>query len=232
MWQLRSHTMHALTALNQVFGRRGFGSISRKSIQCTVPCNAKCACQNLPINTRRCSVDLYFIIDIYVSFNTAFYDESRRSGDQFEALDRSGALVFDKKVIARRYLRSWFAVDLISCLPVSYIEYFLTSANSEFFDEKAIKLLRLLRIFKLLRLARITRLFHIYSRRFHVLLQQLRIIKLVVYICFLSHWIGCAWYFIGSIGTAETNANGETVQGWVLEMYNGTEYVLRIYSNI
>ena len=48
-------------------------------------------------------VDLYFLLDIFVNFNTSSYDWEQAK------------YVLDRSVISREYLGSWFVVDLVSC---------------------------------------------------------------------------------------------------------------------
>jgi hypothetical protein len=52
------------------------------------------------------------VIDIYCAFVTGFYDDEHE-------------LIIDRKVIAHRYVHSWFGIDVISCLPFGYISYLI-----------------------------------------------------------------------------------------------------------
>ena len=65
-------------------------------------------------------VDIYFWIDIVINFRTAY-----RVSD-----DPNSELIIDPRLIAKRYMKSWFPIDLISCLPISYIELFAADMNS------------------------------------------------------------------------------------------------------
>ena len=49
-------------------------------------------------------IDFLFMFDILVNFRTTFYDEDNQ-------------IVLDTKVVARRYLRTWFGVDLVASMP-------------------------------------------------------------------------------------------------------------------
>lgn len=49
-------------------------------------------------------VDVFFIVDIVVNFHTSY-------------LGQDGEVITDLKQIRRYYLRTWFAVDLITSLP-------------------------------------------------------------------------------------------------------------------
>ena len=53
-------------------------------------------------------IDIYFIFDLYLNFRTA-------------VVTLDGELMFTRKEVARNYLRGWFLVDFISCLPFSCV---------------------------------------------------------------------------------------------------------------
>ena len=63
-------------------------------------------------------VDLYFWLDIILNFRTAVFDER-------------GELVIEGAEIRRQYYRTWFLPDLVSCLPVAYIELLLAGNISD-----------------------------------------------------------------------------------------------------
>ena len=48
-----------------------------------------------------CIMDFIFLIDVGLNFFMAYYDNNNM-------------LITDRKLIARRYLKSWFTIDLIS----------------------------------------------------------------------------------------------------------------------
>mmetsp|Transcript_60891 Transcript_60891/g.193165 ORF Transcript_60891/g.193165 Transcript_60891/m.193165 type:complete len:359 (-) Transcript_60891:533-1609(-) len=103
-------------------------------------------------------IDLYFDVDVVLNFLTGLENDD-------------GALLYDLKVIGKRYLRGWFWVDFLACVPIDLI---LRGVNGQiecsFTDTcdgedssagagaiKLLKLLRLARLMKLLRLMRISR---------------------------------------------------------------------------
>jgi len=59
--------------------------------------------------------DSLFMIDVLINFISAFEDEQ-------------GEVVKSRKLIAISYLKSWFFVDLTSCIPISLIQ---KATNSE-----------------------------------------------------------------------------------------------------
>ena len=50
-------------------------------------------------------IDIMFLLDILVIFNSAFYD------NEF-------FIVQNRKIIANEYLKSWFTIDLLSIIPL------------------------------------------------------------------------------------------------------------------
>ena len=53
-------------------------------------------------------MDLLFLMDILVVFNTAYYDDD---------VD----LVDDRKQIAKTYVKGWFTIDLLAIIPFDKI---------------------------------------------------------------------------------------------------------------
>jgi hypothetical protein len=62
-------------------------------------------------------MDFSFLIDIVITFNKPYYDEN-------------SLLVTDRKQIANNYLASWFFVDLLMLVPMSYFKYKSRDMNS------------------------------------------------------------------------------------------------------
>ena len=107
-------------------------------------------------------VDVYFIIDIFLNFRTSYYTSD---GTREDRPDK----------IAKAYLKGWFTIDFLSCLPLGYVGYFFqdngtasaatagsmaVAADGAKGDStiRLLKVLRLVRLSKMLRLARLERL--------------------------------------------------------------------------
>ena len=81
-------------------------------------------------------VDLFFICDVVLNFRTSFYDAN-------------GFRENRPKRIMWHYLRGWFLIDFVSCLPYGYVQYFLPEgSDSNASQLKAIKAVRLMKITK------------------------------------------------------------------------------------
>ena len=87
------------------------------------------------------AVDVCFLIDIIIIFNTAYYDENYQ-------------LIDDRKLIAKKYIKSWFFVDVISILPIEYI--LKQSSGLQYND--MIRIVRIGRMYKLVKLTRLVRM--------------------------------------------------------------------------
>ncbi|CAH3129107.1 unnamed protein product [Porites lobata] len=135
--------------------------------------------------------DCIFIIDICLNFKTGIVDPNNQD-----------EIILDKKIIAQKYLRGWFVIDLLSSLPFDYA-YFIASSSSAqqtlIKASRALRILKLAKLLSLLRLLRVSRLVR-YIKRFEELLNiaagQLRILKLIGCMLLLSHWNGCVQFLV------------------------------------
>mmetsp|Transcript_23006 Transcript_23006/g.51880 ORF Transcript_23006/g.51880 Transcript_23006/m.51880 type:complete len:641 (+) Transcript_23006:272-2194(+) len=120
-------------------------------------------------------VNLVFVVDMFLSFQTMYRESARRGG----------GVVKDLRKIRRRYVRGWFAVDVVSIVPFSYIP----GAGS-------LGILRVVRVLRLLKLARMLRASRIYQRfqaRNSMPHSVEAMVKLIVILMVVAHWAACAW---------------------------------------
>merc|ERR1719242_2347200 len=85
-------------------------------------------------------IDAFLFIDIWFNFHTAFYD-------QYDALK----LVNNKQLICKKYLSSWFIIDLLTCIPFELI-LSQSGTNSSISVVLILRILRFFRVIKILRL--------------------------------------------------------------------------------
>jgi len=152
------------------------------------------------------AMDLLFLMDVFVSFRTAFWV--------------SGKLVVDQKLIAKRYARSWLAVDLVSSLPYDLILLSVCSSSVN----GANRLLRYPKLLKLFKLVRVIRLLKI--SRLKVFLQRMRdvlhlnpgIVRLTTFlmgVLVTAHYNACLFFYLGefelSNATVSRFENGEPI---------------------
>lgn len=87
-------------------------------------------------------VDFVFLIDMFIIFNSAYYDED------FNLID-------DRCKIATTYLKGWFFLDLVSIIP---FDLFISQGNEAAHLVRFARIGRITRIVRLFKLARIMRL--------------------------------------------------------------------------
>ena len=154
-------------------------------------------------------VDLFFVADVFINCRTTYFDAN-------------GFRETRPKEIFKNYLRSWFAVDVFSCLPFGYVQYFMTEEvaasaagqGDPYNNYKGIKAVRLLKISKLIRLTRLKRI--LMRRGSDMNLQQwMPATFTLIAIVFLCHLLTCGFFAVGT--TDEVLSNGERIAGWVEE---------------
>lgn len=66
------------------------------------------------------SVDVFFLVDIFLSLRTSY-------------ITKTGVEVMNSAMIRKRYLRTWFSVDLISVIPFELLALLLDRVNGRIF---------------------------------------------------------------------------------------------------
>ncbi|XP_057371371.1 potassium voltage-gated channel protein eag-like [Daphnia carinata] len=151
-------------------------------------------------------VDVIFFIDIVLNFHTTF-------------VGPGGEVVSDPKVIRMNYLKSWFIIDLLSCLPYDVF-------NAFDHDEDGIgSLFSALKVVRLLRLGRVVRKLDRYLEYGAAML-----ILLLCFYMLVAHWLACIWYSIG-----RSDADNGVQYSWLWKLANVTQspyaYVWSNHSN-
>jgi hypothetical protein len=135
-------------------------------------------------------VDLFFILDVFLSFRTAYWNEN-------------GTLEVQASVIRSAYLRGWFMFDFISSAPASWVTlvYDIADPDADHIGShmSAVKAIRLLKLFRLLRLARLKSLLLRADQLFGVDLRPFMGLIMTFFSIFLAaHMMSCGWFLIGS----------------------------------
>jgi hypothetical protein len=97
-------------------------------------------------------VDIYFIADVVVNFRTGFYH-------------KSGILEINLRTIAIEYAKTWLALDVITCLPVTYVIMLIKWDTGGGGGGRHVKVFRVLRLLKLGKLLRVSDPGHTDPRR-------------------------------------------------------------------
>ncbi|XP_043203759.1 potassium voltage-gated channel protein eag-like, partial [Amphibalanus amphitrite] len=139
-------------------------------------------------------VDVIFFIDIVLNFHTTF-------------VGPGGEVVSDPKIIRMNYLKSWFIIDLLSCLPYDVF-------NAFDHDEDGIgSLFSALKVVRLLRLGRVVRKLDRYLEYGAAML-----ILLLCFYMLVAHWLACIWYSIGL-----SDADNGVTYSWLWKLANVTQ---------
>ncbi|XP_056284003.1 potassium voltage-gated channel subfamily H member 5-like isoform X3 [Pseudoliparis swirei] len=147
-------------------------------------------------------VDIIFLIDIVLNFHTTF-------------VGPAGEVVSDAKVIRMNYLKTWFVIDLLSCLPYDIINAF------EHVNEGLSSLFSSLKVVRLLRLGRVARKLDHYLEYGAAVL-----VLLVCVFGLVAHWLACIWYSIGDYEVIDETTNTIKTDSWLyqLALSIGTPY--------
>ncbi len=136
-------------------------------------------------------VDALFIADLFVSFNMAI-----------EApMDEGGHWITNKRVIVRSYLRGYFAIDFVSCLPLWPVNMHWAAPLREPDGDGhlmmrtvvAVRLMKLMRLVKLTRLLKVSRVLRrelddLLLHRLNFTYAIIRMISMLVLLLAYMHW--------------------------------------------
>lgn len=138
--------------------------------------------------------DVFLLTDMIFCFFTAYVDNTQ-------------LIVSNQKKIVLNYIKSWFLIDLISILPISYF------SDSNVGLSKLTRVGKIPRLYRLLKLAKLMRMLRVMRGRNRELsnvtkffLQKLNINsnieKLLIFIVgflVINHIIACLWYFVAKM---------------------------------
>jgi len=144
-------------------------------------------------------VDIIFLLDVFVSFITAYYDK--------EALGYE--IRFTK--IAHHYTITWLVPDLLAAFPWQVLQ----DGTAQAIKSARIvpKWTRVIKVVRLLRLWRVYRLVRMGKEKANTMGPALsRMMGLTCVLLFFSHISACLWYYTGN-----------TEDGWVSRMWDAGE---------
>ncbi|GAA49434.1 potassium voltage-gated channel subfamily H member 8, partial [Clonorchis sinensis] len=129
-------------------------------------------------------VEVLMVVDVILNFNTTY-------------VNKNGQLVYNRRQLAKHYLRGWFLLDGLAALPVDFLLFTL---------DWSISLLQMMKLARLLRLARLCENFSRLSQHSLVVLGLLMFIFTLV-----AHWFACIWHVVGV-------NEGSSEAGWIGEL--------------
>ena len=151
------------------------------------------------------AIDVTMLLDMAVTFNTAIYEEDE--------------LLLDRRVIAKRYLQSWFTPDLLSSFPFQL-------AFRPLDVDKGITSLRVLRLFRVVKVVRCVKLVRLFKalhskskweddKATELATQLGRIGVLVLTVLLIAHYAACIM-----VAIAGGDEKGWRHNSWVAEYFN------------
>lgn len=161
-------------------------------------------------------LDCAFLFDMVVIFETAY--------DTGYKLERS------KKVIAYRYLKGWFTLDLLSTVDwLGFIEInYNTFQNVGQLDPQTANVLALLRLFKMARLLRVSRLIARLTMGFNTHSTFIEAGKFFLYVIVVAHLLACL-FFLVPVYAGNAYTTSWRVSAGLNEMEAGQAYVRCLY---
>lgn len=142
-------------------------------------------------------VDVIFFADILLNFHTTF-------------VGSVGEVVIDPQAIRKNYFKSWFLIDLLSCLPYDIFYMFKQD------DERIASLFSALKVVRLLRLGRVARKLDNYLEYGAATL----LLLLCAYVL-VAHWMACIWYVIGEYEARNKfhyYSGQQLADGWLIRL--------------
>eukprot|EP00927_Polykrikos_kofoidii_P084476 TRINITY_DN8905_c0_g2_i1.p1 TRINITY_DN8905_c0_g2~~TRINITY_DN8905_c0_g2_i1.p1 ORF type:complete len:653 (-),score=96.70 TRINITY_DN8905_c0_g2_i1:138-2096(-) len=126
-------------------------------------------------------VDLFFFADMVLQFFVMF-PKRTDFGVVYEC--RHGPII-------RKYISSWFFIDLFSVIPFDFIG--LLSESSDLSKIKVIKVIRLLRLIKLVRVCKATKALRRLEVVTSITYQKMALLQFFALLAMISHWLACCW---------------------------------------
>lgn len=164
-------------------------------------------------------VDLLFCLDILKRFMTGYYVD-----------DFSSDIVMLPKRVAKRYLKTWFLLDFLSCVPMDVVISLPMSSNSNEYAAHPtgfLTVFRFAKLLKLLRLFRDGRLAKVCEKKLGLYISPIvkQMGRLIFVILASCHLISCGWFYLVNHDYrlhAETNAESFlTGMTWVGQYLSG-----------
>lgn len=133
----------------------------------------------------RC-IDFIFLVDIVINFRSAWETEE-------------GVETYHYKEAAWQYCTTWFLLDLISAMPLDFLDLLLDANGEDASQLRALKLLRLFRLIKIAKVIRASRIVKRFEAEMTIKYALLRLLKFGGVIMIVSHWNACGFYLISTL---------------------------------
>eukprot|EP00746_Dinoflagellata_sp_MGD_P144225 gnl/MRDRNA2_/MRDRNA2_76981_c0_seq1.p1 gnl/MRDRNA2_/MRDRNA2_76981_c0~~gnl/MRDRNA2_/MRDRNA2_76981_c0_seq1.p1 ORF type:complete len:962 (-),score=174.19 gnl/MRDRNA2_/MRDRNA2_76981_c0_seq1:232-2898(-) len=124
-------------------------------------------------------------------------------------------------LIIKRYLKTWFFLDLLATFPFGLVFGAFESLRAlRMF--RFVRYLRMLKLFRILKLQNKLLLLEQSLEGFGWLLALVKILKVLILLVFLSHFTACIWYMVGTLGLPDDVPQSCKDEPWTCEDDNIT----------
>lgn len=126
-------------------------------------------------------VDASFMIDMVLTFFTAYRDEEEET------------MVTERGRIAQNYLKGWFAPDFLATVPFdSLAKIWVSDEDAD--NLRALKMIRLLRLLKIFRIVKMSRLLTKIQEAAQIKSGIMFSMKFTMMAAVTAHYLACLWY--------------------------------------
>ena len=135
-------------------------------------------------------VDAGFCMDLACQFMTPYYSQKYMG------------FVIDHKRIACNYAQGWLSIDVVSIFPFDTLGLVMQNqpgGGGNVGQLKILRVVRLARLAKLLKVLKSSAIFKKWESRIGMQYSTQTMIKWLILITFLCHWLACAWHTVISI---------------------------------
>ncbi|NWS93665.1 KCNH1 protein, partial [Mionectes macconnelli] len=160
-------------------------------------------------------VDVIFLVDIVLNFHTTF-------------VGPAGEVISDPKLIRMNYLKTWFVIDLLSCLPYDVINAFenvdevitnIVAFMSNSNGHCTLSFQGISSLFSSLKVVRLLRLGRVARKLDHYIEYGAAVLVLLVCVFGLAaHWLACIWYSIGDYEVIDEDTNTIRTESWLYQL--------------
>ena len=168
-------------------------------------------------------VTFLFACDILLTFFSAYYNTT------------DNILIVSHRLIALKYLRTWFFIDLVACFPTQLLDLQGEEQGNLKYNS-FVRIIRLPRLYRLLRIFRIFKAFQTSKGR-HCLECLLRtnhlnpgitkLLKFIFLSLLLSHIVACLWFLLSKMTDFDSHTwviRSNLIDAPVVEQYIASVY--------
>lgn len=128
-----------------------------------------------------------FFLDMVATINTAYY------------CGKTDAYIVARNRILEHYMRTWFVIDLFSCLPFdSIVAATVTEDSSNYTALKLVKIIKFLRLIRLVKLPEIRRRAKAYVDSLQINSALVGLVSTVLVTFIATHFLACIWWGVAS----------------------------------